>query len=169
VEKSKYHIRVMRPTYERAILTVEAASEESAICAALELAGRLTGDEWRVFQSARELPLVEIALSEDEADGSDAAIRAFLNDVQHAYALLQANLAEGSGGLIVPSWLRRQPDLAIADVIQDWCDALSGIYREGVDSFINWLGRQMRPTHVVKFFAERDKRRGQHRGPPDGT
>ena len=36
MQQSIYHIRVMRPTYERAIVTVEASSEEAAMQAALQ-------------------------------------------------------------------------------------------------------------------------------------
>jgi hypothetical protein len=169
LQKSKYHIRVMRPTFERAILTVEASSEKAAMRAALEEAGRLTDDEWALLEAEREQPVVEIALSEEEAEGSDADVLAFLSEVQHAYALLQADLAEVGGSFIVPTWLRRQTGLAIADITQDWSEALSGIYEDGVEGFITWLAQQTRPTNVVDFFAERDKRRGKSREQPDGS
>jgi hypothetical protein len=42
MQQSKYHIRVMRPTFERVVLTVEASSEEAAMQAVLEEAGRIT-------------------------------------------------------------------------------------------------------------------------------
>ena len=169
MQKSKYHIRVMRPTFERAILTVEASSEKAAMRAALEEAGRLTDNEWALLESEREQPVVEIALPEEEAEGSDNDLLAYLRDVQHAYALLQADLAEAAGSFIVPTWLRRQPGLAIADITKDWNEALSGIYEEGVEGFITWVGRQTRPTNVVDFFAERDKRRGKSREQPDSS
>ncbi len=169
LQKSKYYVRVMRPTFERAILTVEASSENAAMRAALEEAGRLTDDEWALLEAEREQPVVEIALSEEEAEGSDADVLAFLSEVQHAYALLQADLAEVGGSFIVPTWLRRQTGLAIADITQDWNEALSGIYEDGVEGFISWLGRQTRPTNVVDFFSERDKRRGKSGEQPDGS
>jgi hypothetical protein len=59
--------------------------------------------------------------------------------------------------------------LAIADITQDWNEALSGIYEDGVEGFISWLGRQTRPTNVVDFFSEREKRRGKSREQPDGS
>jgi hypothetical protein len=101
--------------------------------------------------NADEEPVVESALPEEEAEGSDADVLAFLSDPQHAYALLQADLAEAGGSFIVPTWLRRQPGLAIADITQDWNEALSGIYEEGLEGFITWLARQTRPTNVVDF------------------
>jgi hypothetical protein len=128
MQKSKFHIRVMRPTFERALLTVEASSEEAAMRAALDAASRLTDKEWAVLEAEREEPIVEIVLSEEEGEGSDADDRAFLSDVQYAYALLQADLEEASGTFIVPTWLRRQPALAIADITQEWSEALSGTY-----------------------------------------
>src|SRR5437016_9352609 len=131
MQKSKYHIRVMRPTFERAILNVEASSEKAAMRAAWEEAGRLTDNEWARLDAERGQPVVEVVLSEEEAEGSDAEAHAFLSDVQHAYALLQADLAQGDGSFIVPVWLRHQPALTIADITQDWNEALSGIYEEG--------------------------------------
>jgi hypothetical protein len=165
MKKSKYYFRVMRPIFERAILTVEASSDEAAMRAALQQAGRLTDNEWALIETEQEPPIIEIALDEEETEGSDADRHAFLSDVQHAYALLQADLAEGEGNFIVPTWLRRQPALAIADVTRDWSEALSGIYEEGVEAFTAWLGRQTHPTNVVDFFTERDKRRGKPRDP----
>lgn len=161
MQKSKYYIRVMRPTFARAVLAIEAPSEKAAIGTALEQAGRLADDEWKVLEEEPEPPVVEIAIAEEQTEGSDVEILAFLRDVQHAYALLQANLAEGAGAFIVPDWLRRQPDLAIADITQDWDHAVSGIHREGVQAFITWLARQRGPTPVMSFLAEREKRRGK--------
>jgi len=57
----------------------------------------------------------------------------------------------------------------IADITQDWNEALSGIYEEGVEGFITWLGRQTRPPNVVDFFAECDTRRGNPREEPDDS
>jgi hypothetical protein len=165
--KSKYRIRVMRPSYERAILAVDAESESAAVRYALDAAARLTDDEWRLLAVEREPPLIEITLSEQDSEEPDAAIVAFLRDVQHAYALLQANLAEGRGDVIVPSWLRRQPDLAVADIMQDWNDALSAVHEEGVEKFIDWLARQSRPTNVGNFLAECAKRRRKPRSRSD--
>jgi hypothetical protein len=82
---------------------------------------------------------------------------------------LQADLAEASGSFIVPTWLRRQPGLAVANITKDWSEALSGIYEQGLDAFMTWLGRQTRSANVVNFFAERDKRRGKPRKEPDGS
>ena len=166
MEKSKYHIRVMRPTFQRAILSLEASSEEAAIRDALAAASRLTDSEWGLLATEREQPVVEIALSEVQAEESDAAIVAFLCEVQHAYALLQASLVEGRGCFIVPSWLQRQPRLAIADITQDWHDALTSIHQEGIEEFIAWLRLQTRPTNVANFLAERD--RCPDCEPPDG-
>jgi hypothetical protein len=165
--KSKYHVRVMRPTFERAILTVEASSEKAAVRAALDEAGRLTDDQWGCLETVQEPPVVELAVSQEDAQDSDAAIVAFLRNVQHAYALFRANLADCGGDFIVPSWLRHHSALAIADITHDWSDALFGIHEEGVEAFISWLGRQTRPANLANFLAERDKRRENLRERPD--
>ncbi len=160
MKQSKYYIRVMRPTFQRAILTVEATSDESALRLAQEQAERLTEKDWAQLEPEQEPPVIEVALSEDEAEGdTDADVLEFVSDVQHAYALLQADLEAGEGTFIVPTWLKRQPPLAIADITQDWTDALSGISEAGATAFYDWLSRQGRPTNVIDFFAERDKRR----------
>ena len=161
MNRSKYYIRVMQPIFQRAILTVEASSDKAAIRLALEQASRLSDQEWAELGTEREQPIIEMALSEEEAEGSDADRLAFLSEGDYQYALLQADLAEGEGNFIAPTWLRHQPALVIADVTQDWHEALSGIYEEGVEAFTAWLQRQIHPTNVVDFFAERDKRRGK--------
>jgi len=167
MKRSKYYVRVMRPTFHRAIFTVEASSERMALRSALERAGQLTDEEWAHQEAEREQPIIEIALSEEEAEGTSSELIAFLQDVQYAYALLQADLAEGDGNFIAPTWMRHQPALAIADVTQDWQEALTGVYEEGVEAFTAWLSRQTHPTNVVDFLAEREKRRGKPRDPPN--
>ena len=170
MNQSKYYIRVMRPIFQRAILTVEASTDTAAMRAALQKAAQLTDNEWALVEAESDQPIVEIALSEEDTEGSDADRVAFLSGVRHAYALLQADLEEGEGLFIAPTWLMRQPALTIADVTQDWSEALSGIYEGGVEAFTAWLRRQSHPTNVVNFFAERDKRRGKlDDGPKRGS
>jgi hypothetical protein len=168
MKRSKYYIRVMRPTFQRAILTVEAASDEAALQSALEKAERLTERDWARLEAVREPPVIEVALSEDETEGdTEAGVLEFVSDVQHAYALLQADLEAGEGAFIAPTWLQRQPELTIADITRDWAEDLSGISDAGAQAFYDWLTRQGRPTNVVDFFAERDKRRGKTSHDPD--
>jgi len=52
------------------------------------------------------------------------------------------------------------PELAAADITQDWSEALSGISGEETEAFYAWLTQQGRPSNVVDFLAERDRRRG---------
>ena len=168
MKRSKYYVRLMRPIFQRAILTVEATSDEAAMRSALQQAERLTEREWARLEVEHELPVVEVALSEDESEGdTEADVLEFVSDVQHAYALLQADLEAGEGTFIAPTWLKHQPQLAIADITQDWTDALLGISEAEANAFYDWLSRQGRPTNVVDFFAERDKRRGSHPREPD--
>jgi len=168
MKRSKYYIRVMRPTFQRAIVTVEATSDQAALRSALEQAERLTERDWARIEAVREPPVIEVALSEDETErDTEASVLDFVSDVQHAYALLQADLEAGEGAFIAPTWLKRQPELMIADVTQDWTEALSGISDAGAKAFYDWLTQQGRPTNVVDFFAERDKRRGKTSHDPD--
>ena len=53
----------------------------------------------------------------------------------------------------------------VADITQDWSEALASISDAGAAAFYNWLSRQGHPANVVDFLAERDKRRGK---PPQG-
>jgi hypothetical protein len=163
--KSKYYIRVMRPTFQRAVLTVEAQSEELAVHSALEKAERLSELDWAQIETVLELPVVEAVLSEadmeddiDEDSGADAL--EFVSGGRHEYALLQADLEEGGGAFIAPIWLKDLPELAAADITQDWSEALSAVSGEETEAFYVWLTRQGRPSNVVDFLAERDRRRG---------
>jgi hypothetical protein len=111
---------------------------------------------------------MEVAISEDETEGdTEAGVLEFVSDVQYVYALLQADLEAGEGAFIAPTWLKGQPELAIADLTQDWTAALSGISDAGAKAFYDWLTQQGRPTNVVDFLAERDKRRGTTPHDPD--
>ena len=159
--KSKYYVRVMRPTFHRAILEVEARSEEAAVRSALGKVAQLSEADWAQLETEREPPVLEVVLSEEEAEGdSEAEALEYVRSVPYAYALLQAALEEGEGTFIAPMWLKDLPELAAADITQDWSEAVSGVCGEETEGFYAWLTRQGRPSNVVNFFAERDKRRG---------
>jgi hypothetical protein len=165
---SKYYIRVMRPIFQRAIFTVEATSGEEALRSAQEQVELLPEREWARLEAEQEPPVVEIALQEDVTEGaSEAEVLEFVSDVQHAYALLQADLESGEGTFIAPTWLKHQPELMVADITQDWAEALLGISEDGANAFYDWLTQQGRPANVVDFFAEREKRRGKPPQDPD--
>ena len=166
--KSIYYVRVMRPTFHRAIITVEARSEEEAMRSALGKAEQLSEKDWAQLETERESPVVEVALSREEAEGgSEADALEYVRGGRHAYALLQADLEAGEGVFIAPIWLKDLPELAAADITRDWNEALSGVCGEETEAFYAWLARQGRPSNVVDFFAERDKRRGTPTGDPD--
>ena len=159
--KTKYYVRVMRPTFQRAILTVEARSEEAAVLSALKQAEQLRDADWAALQTEREPAVVEMVYSQEDAEGgSEADILEYVRDAQYAYALLQADLDEGEGAFIAPIWLKAVPELAAADITQDWSEDLSGVSGEEIEAFYAWLTRQGRPSNVLDFLAERDKRRG---------
>lgn len=166
--KSRYYVRVMRPSFHRAILTVEARSEEAAVRSALKKADQLSEAHWSQLETEREPPVVEMVLSEQEAEGdSEADVLEYVRGGRHAYALLRADLDEGEGTFIAPIWLKDLPELAAADITQDWNEALSGVSGEETEAFYVWLTRQGRPSNVVDFLAERDKRRGTPSAGPD--
>src|SRR5262249_19615872 len=116
--------------------------------------------------SEREPSVIEVALPGEEGRSEEDALE-YVRDVQHAYALLQADLQSGEGAFIAPTWLKHESELMVADVTQDWADALAGISDAGANAFYNWLERQGRPTNVVDFLAEREKRRGTPPHNPD--
>jgi hypothetical protein len=166
--KSKYYVRVMRATFHRAILTVDAGSEEAAVRSALENAERLSEADWAQLDSEQEPPVLETVLSEEEAEGdSEADVLKYVRGRRHAYALLQADLEQGEGTFIAPIWLTDLSELAAADITQDWSEAVSGVSGEEIEAFYTWLARQDRPSNVVDFFAERDRRRGTPTDDPD--
>jgi len=158
----KYYVRVMRPIFQRATLTVEAQSGESAVRSALRKAEQLFESGGARLETQTEPPVIEIVFSEEEAEGdAEADVLEYVRDVQYAYALLQADVDEAQGALIAPMWLKALPELAAADITQNWSEALSGISNENTEAFYAWLTRQGRPSNVVDFLAERDKRRGK--------
>jgi hypothetical protein len=166
--KSKYYVRVMRPTFHRTVLTVEAQSEEAAVLSALMKADLLPETEWAQLEAERQLAVVETVLSEEEAEGdSEADDLEYVRGVEYAYALLQADLDSGEGTFIAPLWLKEVPALAAADITQDWSEALSGICGEETEAFYAWLTRQRRPSNVVDFLARRDRCRGTRTKDPD--
>lgn len=168
MRRSKYYIRVMRPAYQRAVLTVEATSDEEATRLALEQAETLTERDWARQRAVRDPPVIEIFLPKAEALGeSEAEVLKFVGEVQHAYALLQADLDSGEGTFIAPTWLKEQSELMVADITQDWAETLDAISEEGATAFYDWLARRKRPANVVDFFAEREKRRGAAPRDPD--
>lgn len=159
--KSKYYVRLMRPTYQRAILTVEASSNEAAMLSALQKAEQLCEADWAELGTEREPAVLEMVFSKEEAHGDpEADVIEYVRGVEYAYALLQADLDGGEGHFLAPMWLKDLPELAAADITQDWSAALSAVCDEEVEAFHAWLARQERPSNVVNFLAERDKRRG---------
>ena len=159
--KSKYYVRMMRPTFHRAILTVEAQSAEAAVRQALGKAERLSEADWAQLEIEEEPPVIEIVLSDEEAEAdSEADALEYVRGERRAYALLQADLESGEGTFIAPLWLKDLPELAAADITQDWSEAVSGVSGDATEAFCAWLTRQGRPSNVVDFFAERDKRSG---------
>ena len=166
--KAKYYVRLMRPTFQRAILTVEASSEEAAVLSALQEAEQLSEAAWAEIETEREPPVLEMVFPEVEAEGdSEADVIEYVRGAEYAYALLQADLDEGEGHFIAPMWLKDLPELAAADIAQDWSAALSAVCHEETEAFHAWLSRQGRPSNVVDFLAERDKRRGSPPSDPN--
>jgi len=165
---SKYYVRLMRPTFQRAILAVEARSEEAALLSALQKAEQLSEVDWAQIEVDREPAVVEMVFSKRESQGDpEEDVIEFVRDAQYAYALLQADLDGAEGHFLAPMWLKDLPELAAADIAQDWSAALSAVCDEEVEAFHAWLRRQERPSNVVDFLAEREKRRGSSSSDPD--
>src|SRR5579883_2602948 len=168
VMKTKYYVRLMRPTFQRAILTVEASSDKEAMLSALKQAEQLSDAEWAELETEGEAPVLEMVFSKEEAEGdSESDVIDYVRGSEYAYALLQADLDGGEGHFLAPLWLKDLPKLAAADIAQDWSAALSAVCDEEVEAFHAWLARQGRPSNVVDFLAERDKRRGSPPSDPE--
>ncbi|MDE2448592.1 MAG: hypothetical protein KGO22_06445 [Gammaproteobacteria bacterium] len=155
--KSRYYVRLMRPTFQRAILAVEARSEEAAVLSALRKAEQLREADWTELKTEREPAVVEMVFSKEESEvDSDADALEYVRGGRYAYGLLQADLDEGEGSFIAPMWLKDVGELAAADIAQDWSEDLAGVCDEEIEAFYAWLTRQGRPSNVVDFLAERD-------------
>jgi hypothetical protein len=134
--KSKYYVRVMRPTFQWAVLTVKAHSEEAAVLSALDEGGELSEADWAQLGTQRESAVIEMVYSKEDAEGdSEANILEYVCSERHAYALLQADLEGGEGSFIAPMWLKEVPELAAADITSDWSEDLSGVCGEETDAF----------------------------------
>jgi hypothetical protein len=167
VMKTKYYVRLMRPTFQRAMVAVEASTNEAAMLSALKKAEQFSEADWAEIETNREPVVLEMVFSNEEADGdSEEDVIDYVRGAEYAYALLQADLDEGEGHFLAPLWLKDLPELAAADIAQDWSAALSAVCDEEVEAFHAWLARQERPSNVVDFLAERQKRRGS---PPSGS
>jgi hypothetical protein len=168
VMKTKYYVRLMRPTFQRAMVAVEASTNEAAMLSALKKAEQFSEADWAEIETNREPVVLEMVFSNEEADGdSEEDVIDYVRGAEYAYALLQADLDEGEGHFLAPLWLKDLPELAAADIAQDWSAALSAVCDEEVEAFHAWLARQVRPSNVVDFLAERDKRRGSPSSDPD--
>lgn len=154
----KYYVRLMRPIYQRAILTLEAPSDDAAMTAALEQAGRLTDKDWTEVPPVQDPPFIEIFLSEDETAGdSEETIMQFMHDIQQAYALLQADLEAGEGSFIAPMWLKSQSREMMTDLTGDWAADMTDICDSDYDEFHDWLAQMEHPTNVLDYFVEIDE------------
>lgn len=89
--KSKYYVRLMRPTFQRAILMVEAGSEEAAMRSAVNQAEQLSEAAWAELETETQQPVLEMVFSKRESAGdSEADVLEYVRGTQYAYALLQA-------------------------------------------------------------------------------
>ena len=135
---------------------------------ALQKAEQLSEADWAELDTEREPAVLEMVFSKEESEGdSEADVIDYVRGGQYTYALLQADLDEGEGHFIAPLWLKDLPELAAADIAHDWSAALSAVCDEEVEAFHAWLKRQGRPSNVVDFLEERDKRRGSPPSDPD--
>jgi len=71
--KTKYYVRLMRPTFQRAILTVEAGDEEAALRSALQKAEHLSDADWAELDTEREPTVLEMVFSKKESEGDPEA------------------------------------------------------------------------------------------------
>jgi hypothetical protein len=79
--KSKYYVRVVRPTFQRAILTVVARSEEAAVRSALGEAEQLLEADCAELGVATEPPVLEMVLSEEEAEEAEGVPRRIFSNM----------------------------------------------------------------------------------------
>ena len=81
--KTKYYVRLMRPIFQRVILTVEVSSDEAALRAALQESEQLPEAAWAEMETERELAVPEMVFSKDDLEGdSDANAIDYVRDAK---------------------------------------------------------------------------------------
>ena len=125
--KTKFVVHLMRPVFQRAIVTIAARDHDRAIALALKAAETLPEAEWK----GRFDPEKYVAVVEGAETSPEPGEKVWKPRV--GYLLLHGNLEDGEGRVVVEPWLRRQSGLMVLDLTRDWIDQLQQVYDGNFD------------------------------------
>ena len=116
-QRHRFAIKLMRPIFQTAVITVDAASEEHAVRLAFRKASRLKEEEWVGSFDARKYRydlqnVLDATEFSDEATETSVTAADFAKDLceMHIteYLLLKADIEGGQGEAVNQPWLTRR-------------------------------------------------------------
>lgn len=135
--KRMFDVHLMRPIFQRTIVSLKASTKTEAVRLALDASASIPSRDWKgQFQWGYYNVVAEHVVAANRARLPHGRVRqAGRNDDIRdlRYMLLRANTFEGEGKVLVPRWLTQQSDLMLLDLTRYWIDELQGIYANGLD------------------------------------
>jgi len=143
-EKSghSYYIKLMRPAFQAAILTVRARSEKEAVSIALKRAPRVDDAEWigRFDGELYAYDVQDVYEAGGDEDASELGVietrppqtvmeQGPATDIH--YLLLRADIEIGQGDLLAQPWLDTRSSVLLADLCHDWSYDIDALEEKG--------------------------------------
>jgi hypothetical protein len=157
--RHNFLVKLMRPIFQTAVVSVQAETEAEAVTAARVHAMRLREKAWLgAFDGISYAYDVQVVLNTDElreahpeAEQTDELLVARLMSPQDFhYVLAKADIEAGEGGVLRQPWLRRISALMLADLAGDWLADLHVIEEEGLEKGYRRRGRRNEPAITSK-------------------
>ena len=157
-KQRRFVIKVMRPIFQTAVITVDAVNEERAVRLAFGKAARLKEEEWvGSFDACKYrydlqhiLDATEFS-AEAEASETSVSAAALAKDLRGMriteYILLKADIEGGQGEAVNQPWLDEKSYVFLADVASDWLVDIEALEEEGLDGYL----RRGRRSNVIPF------------------
>jgi hypothetical protein len=168
--KQNHIVRLCRVRFEIAIVEVKAEDEEAAMEKALSK--HIPDAKWHLlpFDAEAYVPHVESCVSDHTIDANSAEpgdreeylaeLRSPLYDHDVRYMLLQADVADGEGRVLIDPWYPQHPGLRELDMISDWGSTLQDMHAKALANFEasdEPTGRAPCPSRVIIPFPVRKK------------
>ena len=148
--KRPFRVKLMRPVFQIADLTVEARTTSDAVALAMDQADGLADRNWagafdpsHYTYEVQEVIDVEafnemgVPLQGESMMKTQVAAPLPLRDIY--YLLLKGDGCSGEGRVVMQPWLEAKDELIVADLSGDWRSALESIEEDGVRSYYQSL------------------------------
>ena len=155
-QRHRFAIKLMRPIFQTAVITVNAVSEERAVRLAFRKAARLKEEEWVGSFDARKYRydlqnVLDATEFSDEATETSVTAADLAKDLceMHIteYLLLKADIEGGQGEALNQPWLDEKSYVFLADVAGDWLADIEALEEEGREGYL----RRGRRSNVIPF------------------